>query len=234
MIQHGKRYRAAVKLVDAKREYKIGEAVAVLAQFPKAKFDESVDLAFKLGVDPKQSDQMVRGTVALPHGTGKKVRVVVFAKGPAAEAAKGAGADFVGFEDLIKQVQGGWLDFDVAVATPEAMQEVRKLGKQLGPKGLMPNPKTGTVTEDTAKAVKEVKAGRVEFKMDKAANVHVALGKASFPAQQIEENARAVINGLVHARPATAKGKFIESATLSATMSPGVRIDLREFQAAVV
>ncbi len=230
MIQHGKRYRAATKLVDPKKEYRLGEAVTVLAQFPKAKFDESVDLAFRLGVDPKQSDQMVRGTVALPHGTGKKVRVVVFAKGPPAEAAKGAGADHVGFEDLIKRVQGGWLDFDVAVATPEAMQEVRKLGKQLGPKGLMPNPKTGTVTEDTAKAVKEVKAGRVEFKMDKAGNVHVALGKVSFPAQQIEENARAVINGLVHARPATAKGKFIETATLSATMSPGMRIDLREFQ----
>jgi large subunit ribosomal protein L1 len=229
---HGKRYREAVKLVDGKREYKLADAVSVLAKFPKAKFDESIDLAFKLGVDPKQSDQMVRGTVALPHGTGKKVRVVVFAKGPAADAAKEAGAEHVGFEDLIKQVQGGWLDFDVAVATPEAMQEVRKLGKQLGPKGLMPNPKTGTVTEDTAKAVREVKAGRVEFKMDKAANVHVALGKLSFPMQQIEENARAVINGLVHARPAAAKGKFIENCTISATMSPGLRIDMHEFQVA--
>ncbi len=231
MTQHGKRYRAATKLVDPKKEYKLGEAVAVLAQFPRAKFDESVDLAFRLGVDPKQSDQMVRGTVALPHGTGKTVRVVVFAKGPAAEAAKAAGADFVGFEELVKKCQTeGWVDFDVAIATPEAMQEVRKLGKVLGPKGLMPNPKTGTVTDDTARAVKEVKAGRVEFKMDKAGNVHVALGKVSFPAQQIEENARAVIQGLLHARPATAKGRFIETATLSATMSPGVRIDLREFQ----
>jgi ribosomal protein L1 len=149
----------------------------LLKKLPKTKFDETVELAFKLGVDPKQSDQMVRGTVALPHGSGKKVRVVVFAKGGAAQAAKDAGADFVGFEDLVKKCQEGWTDFDVAVATPEAMQEVRKLGKVLGPKGLMPNPKTGTVTDDTAKAVKEVKAGRVEFKMDKAANLHVVVWK---------------------------------------------------------
>jgi len=232
MAIHGKRYREAIKLVDSRSEYKLGEAVAVLQKFPKTKFDESVDLAFKLGVDPKQGDQMVRGTVTLPHGTGKTVRVAVFAKGAAADAAKAAGADFVGAEDLVKKCQEGWTDFDVAIATPEAMQEVRKLGKVLGPKGLMPNPKTGTVTDDTAKAVKEVKAGRVEFKMDKAANVHVALGKVSFPAQQIEENARAVIQGLVHARPPAAKGKFIASCTISATMSPGLPIDLHEFVAA--
>jgi large subunit ribosomal protein L1 len=229
MARHGKRYSAAVKLVEPRKTYRLADAVDTLKKFPKTKFDETLELAFKLGVDPKQSDQMVRGTVALPHGSGKKVRVVVFAKGPAAQAAKDAGADIVGFEDLIKQVQGGWLDFDVAIATPEAMQEVRKLGKQLGPKGLMPNPKTGTVTDDTAKAVKEVKAGRVEFKMDKAANLHVVFGKLSFEPKAIEENAKAVINAVVHAKPATAKGHFIESCTMSSTMSPGLAVDFHEF-----
>ena len=229
MAIHGKRYNEASKLVDPKKEYKLVEAVEVLKRLPKAKFDETLDLAFKLGVDPKQSDQMVRGTCALPHGSGKKVRVAVFAKGAAAEAAKTAGAEFVGMEDLIKQIQGGWTDFDVAIATPDAMQEVRKLGKQLGPRGLMPNPKTGTVAEDTAKAVKEVKAGRVEFKMDKAGNVHVIFGKLSFESKAIEENAKAIISTLAHAKPASSKGKFIESCTLSSTMSPGLRIDVHEF-----
>ena len=169
--------------MDANKAYPLKSAVEVLAKFPKAKFNETVDLAFRLGVDPKQSDQMVRGTVPLPHGSGKTVRVLVFAKsGAAADAAKAAGAEYVGFDDMIKKCQEGWTDFDVAVATPEAMAEVRKLGKVLGPRGLMPNPKTGTVTEDTAKAVKEVKAGRVEFKVDKAGNVHVPVGKASFTA----------------------------------------------------
>ncbi|HUJ08745.1 MAG TPA: 50S ribosomal protein L1 [Verrucomicrobiae bacterium] len=231
MAKHGKRYNAAVKEIDAKRQYKIGDAIEVLKKLPKTKFDETIELAFKLGVDPKQSDQMVRGTVALPHGSGKKVNVVVFAKGPAAQAAKEAGADFVGFEDLVKKCQEGWTDFDVAIATPEAMQEVRKLGKVLGPKGLMPNPKTGTVTEDTAKAVKEVKAGRVEFKMDKAANLHVSFGKLSFEGKAIEDNAKAVISAVVHAKPATSKGSFIESCTLSSTMGPGIRIDHHEFSA---
>ena len=231
MATHGKRYNAATKEVDSKRQYKIGEAVELLKKLPKTKFDETIELAFKLGVDPKQSDQMVRGTVALPHGSGKKVNVVVFAKGAAAQAAKEAGADFVGMEDLVKKCQEGWTSFDVAIATPEAMQEVRKLGKVLGPKGLMPNPKTGTVTEDTAKAVKEVKAGRVEFKMDKAANLHVSFGKLSFEGKAIEENAKAVINAIVHAKPATSKGSFIESCTLSSTMSPGIRIDHHEFSA---
>jgi large subunit ribosomal protein L1 len=231
MATHGKRYNEAVKQVDSKRQYKISEAVDLLKKLPKTKFDETIELSFKLGVDPKQSDQMVRGTVALPHGSGKKVSVVVFAKGAAAQAAKDAGADYVGMEDLVKKCQEGWTDFDVAVATPEAMQEVRKLGKVLGPKGLMPNPKTGTVTDDTGKAVKEVKAGRVEFKMDKAANVHVSFGKLSFEGKAIEDNAKAVINALVHAKPATSKGAFIESCTLSSTMSPGLRIDHHEFSA---
>jgi large subunit ribosomal protein L1 len=225
-----KRYKKALEQVDMKKSYPLKTAVDVLTKFPKAKFNETIDLAFRLGVDPKQSDQMVRGTVPLPHGSGKVVRVLVFARpGAAADAAKTAGAEHVGFEDLVKKCQEGWADFDVAVATPEAMGEVRKLGKVLGPRGLMPNPKTGTVTEDTAKAVREVKAGRVEFKIDKAGNVHVPVGKAAFTAAQIEENARAVIEAVVKARPSAAKGQYIESATLSLTMSPPVRLDLKEF-----
>src|SRR5687767_12850538 len=221
-----KRYKKAVEQVDANKAYPLKNAVEVLAKFPKAKFNESVDLAFRLGVDPKQSDQMVRGTVPLPHGSGKTVRVLVFAKaGPAADAATAAGAEFVGFDDMIKKCQEGWSDFDVAIATPEAMTEVRKLGKVLGPRGLMPNPKTGTVTDDTAKAVKEVKAGRVEFKVDKTGNVHVAVGKASFNPAQIEENARAVIDAVIKAKPNSVKGTFVESCTLSATMSPPVTLD---------
>src|SRR3984885_1448233 len=228
-----KRYRKGLEQVDAKTHYSLKSAVEVLAKFPKAKFNETVEVAFKLGVDPKQSDQMVRGTVPLPHGSGKVVKVLVFAKnGVAADAAKAAGAEFVGFDDLIKKCVEGWADFDVAIATPEAMSEVRKLGKVLGPRGLMPNPKTGTVTEDTAKAVKEVKAGRVEFKLDKAGNVHVPIGKASFTPVQIEENARVVIEAVAKARPASVKGIYLQSCTLSATMSPPVRIDLREFLAA--
>lgn len=225
-----KRYKKALEHVDAKKAYPLKDAVQVLAKFPKAKFNESVELAFRLGVDPKQSDQMVRGTVPLPHGSGKVVRVVVFAKpGNAADAAKAAGAEFVGYDELIKKCQEGWADFDVAVATPEAMGEVRKLGKVLGPRGLMPNPKTGTVTDDTAKAVREVKAGRVEFKVDKAGNLHVPVGKASFNAQQLAENAHAVFEAVQKAKPASVKGSYLLSCTLSATMSPPVRVDLKEF-----
>ncbi len=225
-----KRYKKALEVVDAKKTYSLKDAVGVLAKFPKAKFNETIDLAFRLGVDPKHSDQMVRGTVPLPHGSGKTVRVLVFAKsGAAADAAKAAGAEYVGFEDMIAKCQGGWADFDVAVATPEAMAEVRKLGKVLGPRGLMPNPKTGTVTDDTARAVKEVKAGRVEFKVDKAGNVHVGVGKVSFAANQIEENARAVIEAVFKARPNSLKGTYVHTCTLSATMSPPVRLDVREF-----
>jgi ribosomal protein L1, bacterial/chloroplast len=225
-----KRYKKALEVVDAKKVYPLKDAVGILAKFPKAKFNETIDLAFRLGVDPKHSDQMVRGTVPLPHGSGKTVRVLVFAKsGAAADAAKAAGAEYVGFEDMIAKCQGGWADFDVAVATPEAMAEVRKLGKVLGPRGLMPNPKTGTVTDDTARAVKEVKAGRVEFKVDKAGNVHVGVGKVSFVANQIEENARAVIEAVFKARPNSLKGTYVHTCTISATMSPPVRLDVREF-----
>jgi len=228
-----KRYKKAAALVERGKAYPLKTAVEMLGKFPKAKFNETVEVAFRLGVDPKQSDQMVRGTVPLPHGSGKVVRVLVFAKpGAAADAAKAAGAEHVGFDDLIKRCVEGWTDFDIAVATPEAMSEVRKLGKVLGPRGLMPNPKTGTVTEDTAKAVREVKAGRVEFKIDKAGNLHVPVGKASFTPVQIQENARSVIEVVSKAKPSSSKGVFILSCVLSLTMSPSVRIDMREFMAA--
>jgi large subunit ribosomal protein L1 len=225
-----KRYKKATELLTPDKSYSLQEAVGLLGRFPRAKFVESIDIAFRLGVDPRQSDQMVRGTVPLPHGSGKTVRVLVFAKpGAAAEAARAAGAEHVGFDDLIKKCNEGWSDFDVAIATPEAMTEVRKLGKVLGPRGLMPNPKTGTVTDDTAKAVREVKAGRVEFKIDKAGNVHVAVGKITFTPQQITENALAVIEAVHKARPSSARGIFVRSIALSLTMSPAVPLDLREF-----
>src|ERR1700732_394250 len=229
--KRSKRYRAAAEQVDRSKSYNLNDAVATLKKFPATKFDQTVSVSFRLGVDPKQSDQMVRGTCALPHGSGKHVRVLVFAEGAAAKAAKDAGAEHVGFKDLIQKVQEGFQDFDVAVATPTAMAEVRKLGKVLGPRGLMPNPKAGTVSEDTAKAVEEVKAGRVEFKLDKAGNVHVPIGKASFTPVQIAENARVVIEAVAKARPASVKGSFLQSCTLSATLSPPVRVDVREFLA---
>jgi len=227
--KRSKRYRAAAEKVDGRRKYQLAEAIKTLKTLPPTKFDQTVTLSFKLGVDPKQSDQMVRGTCPLPHGSGKNVRVLVFAAGMAAEAAKEAGAEFVGYEDLIKRVTGGFSDFDVAIATPAAMAEVKKLGKVLGPRGLMPNPKTGTVTDDTARAVKEVKAGRVEFKLDKNANVAVPVGKVSFADDALAENGQAVISAVVKARPATAKGFFVEAITLSATMSPGLSVDPAPF-----
>jgi large subunit ribosomal protein L1 len=227
--KRSKRYRAAAEKVDGTKNYPLEEAVNVLKTLPAPKFDQTVTLAFRLGVDPKQSDQMVRGTCPLPNGSGKTVRVLVFAQGQAAEAARSAGAEFVGFEDMIKKCQEGFQDFDVAVATPAAMAEVRKLGKVLGPRGLMPNPKTGTVTDDTAKAVKEVKAGRVEFKLDKNGNVAVPVGKFSFETKALVENGAAVIDAVIKARPATAKGTFVENVTLAATMLPGLRIDASSF-----
>src|SRR3954463_12724825 len=220
-----KRYRAAAQQVDRTKNHSLADSIATLKKFSPTKFDQTITLSFRLGVDPKQSDQMVRGTCPLPHGSGKQVRVLVFAEGEAAKAAKDAGAEFVGMKDLIQKCQEGFQDFDVAVATPAAMAEVRKLGKVLGPRGLMPNPKTGTVTEDTAKAVQEVKAGRVEFKLDKNGNVAVPVGKFSFTESALVENGTAVIEAVVRARPATAKGRFVEGVTLSATMTPGVRVD---------
>src|ERR1700726_3544638 len=224
-----KRYRAAAQQMDRSKSYNLADAVSTLKKFPPTKFDQTVTLSFRLGVDPRQSDQMVRGTCPLPHGSGKQVRVLVFAQGQAAEAAKEAGAEYVGFEDLIKKCQEGFQDFDVAIATPGAMSEVRKLGKILGPRGLMPNPKTGTVTEETGKAVREVKAGRVEFKLDKNGNVAVPMGKVSFAQKALVENGSAVIEAVVKARPATAKGKFVHNITMSATMSPGLRVDATPF-----
>jgi large subunit ribosomal protein L1 len=227
-----KRFENAQKQVDSKKLYALGSAVEVLSKFPRAKFNETLDLAFRLGVDPRQSDQMVRGTVPLPHGSGRTVRVLVFAKsGAAADAALEAGAEFVGFDDMIKKCQEGWTDFDVAVATPEAMVEVRKLGKVLGPRGLMPNPKTGTVTDDTAKAVREVKAGRVEFKVDKAGNIHVPVGKVDFEPTKIVDNVKAVFDAVSKARPASVKGVYIRACSLSATMSPAVHLDVKELAA---
>jgi large subunit ribosomal protein L1 len=223
--KRSKRYRACVELLDANKTYSLPEAVETIKKLPATKFDQTVTLSFKLGVDPRQSDQMVRGTCPLPHGSGKQVRVLVFAQGQAAEAAREAGAEFVGFEDLIKRCQEGFQDFDVAVATPAAMAEVRKLGKVLGPRGLMPNPKTGTVTEDTAKAVREVKAGRIEFKLDKNGNVAVPVGKVSFQPNALVENGTAVIDAVVRARPPAAKGKFVHTITVAATMTPGLKVD---------
>ncbi|MEO6055140.1 MAG: 50S ribosomal protein L1 [Chthoniobacterales bacterium] len=220
-----KRYRAAAEKVDRLKRYALEEAITILKDLPAPKFDQTVTVSMHLGVDPKQSDQMVRGTCPLPHGSGKNVRVLVFATGNSATAAREAGAEFVGFEDMIKKCQEGFSDFDVAVATPAAMSEVRKLGKVLGPRGLMPNPKTGTVTDDTAKAVQEVKAGRVEFKLDKNGNVSVPVGKASFAKEALLENAKVVIHAVSKARPATAKGTFIETASLSGTMTPSLRLD---------
>ncbi len=225
--KRSKRYIEAAKLVDSDRKYPLAEAIGVLKKFPAPKFDQSVTLSFKLGVDPRQSDQMVRGTCALPHGSGKQVRVAVFADGEAADAARQAGAEFVGMDDLIKKVRDeGFLDFDVAVATPAAMSEVRKLGRVLGPRGLMPNPKTGTVTEDTAKAVNEVKAGRVDFKVDRNSNVSVAVGKASFTEEKLIENSQAIVDAVQSAKPNSSKGMYLQAATLAGTMSPGVKLDL--------
>jgi len=231
MAIHGKKYTGVAELVNRETDYSVEDAVAFLQANPTAKFDETFELAFRMGVDPSKSDQAIRSTVALPHGTGKDVRVIVFATGDAAEAARGAGAAEVGFEDLIKKVQDGWTDFDAAVATPDAMKEVRKVARVLGPRGLMPNPKTGTVTEDTAAAVNQLKAGRVEFRMDRNGNIAVPFGKRSFEKSALLENAKAVVEAINHARPATAKGTYIKRCTISSTMGPGLRVVLKEISA---
>jgi large subunit ribosomal protein L1 len=228
MAFHGKQYKQAASKVDRDTLYTIEGAVRFLKDNPTTKFDATAEIAFRLGVDPTKSDQAVRGTVTLPHGTGKTVRVLVFASGPAADAAREAGADHVGFEDLLAKVQGGFTEFDVAVATPDAMKEVRKLGKVLGPRGLMPNPKTGTVSDDTAAAVKACKAGRVEFRMDRHGNVMVPFGKMSFDLDALRDNCKAVVDALNAARPSAAKGLFIKRATITSSMGPGLRLDPRE------
>jgi large subunit ribosomal protein L1 len=220
-----KRYDAAVARMAPERQYSLDEAIGVLKSMPAAKFDESVDLSFRLGVDPKHADQMVRGAVVLPHGIGKTIRVAVFAKGEKEREAREAGADVVGAEDLVERVQGGWMEFDTAIATPDLMGQVGRLGKVLGPRGLMPNPKLGTVTFDVGRAVREAKAGKVEFRVDKAGNVHVPVGKRSFSEQNLRGNAMALIEAIVRAKPAAAKGTYLKSLTVSSTMSPGVPVD---------
>lgn len=226
-VKHSKRYNSAAKVADLNKEYSLAEAVEILSKFPKTKFDETVELSFRLGVDPAQGDQMVRGTTPLPNGSGKKVRVIVFTDDP--QAALAAGADHAGLADLMAKINEGWLDFDVAIATTEAMKQVRTLARVLGPKGLMPNPKSGTVTDDVAAGIKAVKAGRVEFKVDKTANIGVGVGKRSFTPAQIVENAAAVIEAIGKAKPATFKGHYIKSVTISASMSPGVKLAPAEF-----
>lgn len=228
MALHGKKYKQAASKVNRDTLYTVEGALRFLKDNPTTTFDATAEIAFRLGVDPTKSDQAVRGTVTLPHGTGKTVRVLVFASGPAADAAREAGADHVGFEDLLAKVQGGFTDFDVAVATPDAMKEVRKLGKVLGPRGLMPNPKTGTVSDDTAAAVNACKAGRVEFRMDRHGNVMVPFGKMSFELDALRDNCKAVVDALNAARPSAAKGLFIKRATITSSMGPGLRLDPRE------
>jgi large subunit ribosomal protein L1 len=225
MSGSGKRYEEASKHVDRTREYLPGDAIRLLRTFPVAKFDETVELAFRLGIDPRKADQLVRGTVSLPHGTGKSVRVGAFATGEKAREAKEAGADVVGGEELVEEVMKGNIDFDAAVATPDMMAAVGKAGRVLGPRGLMPNPKTGTVTFDIGKAVADIKGGKLEYRTDRTGNVHVIIGKRSFEERQLIENYLTVIEELLRAKPSAAKGKYVKSLTISTTMGPGIPID---------
>jgi len=227
MVKLSKRYRAAIEAADLSKEYTVAEAVEILGKLPKANFDETVEISMKLGVDPRKGDEMVRGTVMLPHGSGKSVKVLAFTSDP--DAAIAAGATYAGLEDVMEKIQGGWLDFDVAVATPDAMKDVRKIARTLGPKGLMPNPKAGTVSPDIAKAIKEVMAGRVEFKVDKAASLGVGVGKRSFSTEQITDNVTAIIDAIGKARPEAFKGRYIQSISLSATMTPGIKLAGSEY-----
>lgn len=224
MAKHGKRYLEASKMVDNAKLYDPLEALKTVKGFPKGKFDESVELSIRLGVDPRHADQQIRGAVVLPHGTGRTVKVIVFAKGEKAKEAEEAGVNKVGAEDLVEEIQKGWIDFDVAVATPDMMGAVGKLGKILGPKGLMPNPKTGTVTFDVAKAVKDIKAGKVEYRVDKTGIVHVPIGKISFDADKLLSNFRTLMDVIIKAKPSSAKGTYIKSIVVSSTMSPGVKV----------
>jgi large subunit ribosomal protein L1 len=231
MKKSGKKFTNAAKLVD-KPAYNLADAMPLVKKTAFAKFDETVELAIRLGVDPKHADQMVRGTVVLPHGLGKTKRVVVIGSGDKVREGREAGADEVGGEDLVQKIQGGWMDFDAVIATPDMMKSVGKLGKVLGPRGLMPNPKTGTVTVDVARAVREVKAGKVEFRVDKTAIIHCPVGKVSFEATKLAENAGALISSVLKAKPATAKGKYFKSIVVSSTMGPGIRIDTASVEAA--
>ncbi|CAM3895605.1 50S ribosomal protein L1 [Alkalicoccus chagannorensis] len=229
-VKVSKKYEDALKLVDREKAYTPADAADVVKQTAKANFDETIELAARLGVDPKKADQQIRGAVVLPHGTGKTQRVAVFAKGEKAKEAEEAGADFVGEEDLINQVTQGWMDFDVVVATPDMMAQVGKLGRVLGPRGLMPNPKTGTVTFEVTKAIEEIKAGKVEYRVDKTGNIHVPIGKASFGADKLEDNLRAMMDTIVKAKPAAAKGTYIRNVSVAATMGPSVKVSTNEFK----
>jgi large subunit ribosomal protein L1 len=230
MGKKSKLYRRQVESYDGASQYELDKAVSILKQMPHVKFDESVDLSCKLGVDPRQSDQVVRGAIPLPHGTGKVNRVVVIATGEAAEAAREAGADEVGFDEVLEKIKGGWIGFDTLIATPQTMQKVRTLGRFLGPRGLMPNPKTGTVTEDTGAAVREAKAGRVEFRADRTACCHVPVGRVSFDEDALVGNINAVLNAVIRARPPSTKGDYLLSCTLSSTMGPGIKLDPNQFE----
>ncbi|HTM07641.1 MAG TPA: 50S ribosomal protein L1 [Verrucomicrobiae bacterium] len=231
MKQHGKGYNAALTKIDRTTRYPLEDGLKLVHETKRAKFDETVELAVRLGVDPKQADQNIRGTVVLPHGMGKTVRVVAFAKGDKVKEAEDAGADVVGSDELIKKITEGWLDFDNAVATPDMMAAVGRIGKILGPRGLMPNPKTGTVTMDIAKAVKEIKAGKLEFRVDKAGIVHIPVGKVSFGMDKLVENARTVLTAIMRAKPASAKGNYLQGVTVSTTMGPGIKIDVNQVRA---
>ncbi|RAK16730.1 LSU ribosomal protein L1P [Anoxybacillus vitaminiphilus] len=229
MAKRGKKYLEAVKLVDRSKAYSVTEAIELVKKTNIAKFDATVEVAFRLGVDPKKADQQIRGAVVLPHGTGKVQRVLVFAKGEKAKEAEVAGADYVGDTDYINKIQQGWFEFDVIVATPDMMGEVGKLGRILGPKGLMPNPKTGTVTFDVAKAVKEIKAGKVEYRVDKAGNIHVPIGKISFDNEKLVDNFTTIYETILKVKPAAAKGTYVKNVTVTSTMGPGIKVDPSTF-----
>ena len=226
-MKKGKNYVDSVKLIDKTKQYTESEAMEVVLQTAKAKFDETIELHVRLGVDPRHADQQVRGVVVLPNGTGKSVKVLVLAKGPQADAAVAAGADYVGGEELIPKIEGGWVDYDVVVTTPDMMRFVGKLGRVLGPKGLMPNPKSGTVTMDVAKAINEIKAGKVEYRVDKSAIIHCPIGKKSFGQEKLVENYTTLIDAIIKAKPAAAKGQYVKSISLSSTMGPGVKVTYR-------
>lgn len=229
MAKKGKKYQEAAKLVDREKAYETTEAIELVKKTASAKFDETVEVAFRLGIDPKKADQQIRGAVVLPHGTGKVQRVLVFAKGEKAKEAEAAGADYVGDEDMINKINQGWFDFDVVVATPDMMAQVGKLGRVLGPKGLMPNPKTGTVTFEVEKAINEIKAGKVEYRVDRNGNIHVPIGKVSFDSNKLVDNFATIVNTIIKAKPAAAKGTYMRNVSISSTMGPGIRINTTKY-----